>query len=308
VEVSLFVNCIFFKKIGYDEYKMCEMEGLRDMNVLSAFMETLLISFIELLYLFGVVIAVGIILGVFERYSNVYLMGAFGSRGVLVTAWIGVPIHEIGHLLQCFIWRHKVNRVKLLQLNSPDGVLGYVEHSYNRNSFYQQVGNFFIGLGPIFSGIGSLILGMYLLVPDSYLTFSDFIHQNVTPEKLDLNVLNTVWGAVLAIVKSLITYENVMNPLFWIYLWLAISISSHIALSKADIKGAAKGLLTMFFVLVLFNVAAGLIGFDSLQIIRKITQYNVYFLSYFSISLFFSGITLVFSYFLYKLKRLAKEF
>jgi hypothetical protein len=308
VEVSLFVNCIFFKKIGYDEYKMCEMEGLRDMNVLSAFMETLLISFIELLYLFGVVIAVGIILGVFERYSNVYLMGAFGSRGVLVTAWIGVPIHEIGHLLQCFIWRHKVNRVKFLQLNSPDGVLGYVEHSYNRNSFYQQVGNFFIGLGPIFSGIGSLILGMYLLVPDSYLTFSDFIHQNVTPEKLDLNVLNTVWGAVLAIVKSLITYENVMNPLFWIYLWLAISISSHIALSKADIKGAAKGLLTMFFVLVLFNVAAGLIGFDSLQIIRKITQYNVYFLSYFSISLFFSGITLVFSYFLYKLKRLAKEF
>jgi hypothetical protein len=279
-----------------------------EMNVLSAFMETLLISFIELLYLFGVVIAVGIILGVFERYSNAYLMGAFGSRGVLVTAWIGVPIHEIGHLFQCFIWRHKVNRVKLLQLNSPDGVLGYVEHSYNRNSFYQQIGNFFIGLGPIFSGIGSLILGMYLLVPDSYMTFSAYIHKNVTPEKLDLNVLYTVWGIVLAIVKSLFTYENVMNPLFWIYLWLAISISSHIALSKADIKGAAKGLLTMFFVLVLFNVAAGLIGFDSLQIIRKITQYNVYFLSYFSISLFFSGITLVFSYFLYKLKRLAKEF
>lgn len=273
------------------------------MYVLSSFFQTLLISFVELLYLFGVVIAVGLILGMFERYSNTYLIRAFGSRGVLLTAWIGVPIHELGHLLQCFIWGHRIKRVKFLQLNRPDGVLGYVEHGYNPNSFYQRVGNFFIGLGPLFSGIGALIFGMYLMVPDSYLSFTTYIHQHVTPEKLDINVLKTVGGAVVVILKSLFTFKNVINIFFWIYIWLAISISSHIALSKEDIKGAAKGLLTIFFVLVLFNFGARVLGIDSLQLIRKITEYNVYVLSFSSIALLFSFITLVLSYSLYHLTK-----
>lgn len=273
------------------------------MYVLSSFLETIFISLIELLYLFGAVIGVGIILGIFERYSNAYLIGALGPRGVLITAWIGVPIHEMGHLLQCLIWGHKVKRVKFLQLNRTDGVLGYVEHGYNRNSFYQQIGNFFIGLGPIFSGIGSMILGLYILVPESYKSFTTYIQQNVTPVKLDLYVLKTVLGAIKAIVTSLFSVGNLMNPLFWIYLWIAISISSHIALSKADMKGAAKGLITIFVLVVLFNLAAGVLGIDSLQVIEKVTKYNVYFLSFFSISLLFSSITLLLSFILYKALR-----
>ncbi|MDP4172225.1 MAG: hypothetical protein Q8906_16565 [Bacillota bacterium] len=271
--------------------------------ILSSILQTLLISIIELLSLFGVVMAVGLVLGVFERYSNTFLYRAFGPRGVLVTAWIGVPIHEIGHLIQCFIWGHRVTKVKLLQLNNPHGVLGYVEHQYNPNSYYQQAGNFFIGLGPLFSGIGSLILGMYLFFPDSYMAFATYIHQDIIPKKLDLNVLKTVAGAVLAILNSLFTFKNLINPLFWLYFWIAISISSHIALSKQDIKGAAKGLLTIFFVLILFNLAAGFLRIDSFQIIGRITEYNVYLLAFSSIALLFSCITLILSYTLFLLKK-----
>jgi tryptophan-rich sensory protein len=270
------------------------------MDTISSFIQIILISTKELLYLFGIVIVVGIILGIFERYSNTFMIRALGSKGVLVTAWIGVPIHEIGHLIQCFIWGHKVTKVKLLQLNRSDGVLGYVEHRYNTNSLYQQIGNFFIGLGPIFSGIGSLILGMYLFVPDSFRVFTAYIQQNVTSENLDIHILV---GTVLALVKSLLTVENFMNPLFWMYLWIAISISSHIALSKADIKGATKGLLTIFFILVLINLVAEVFQFDSFRIIGKITKYNAYVLAFFSISLLFSFLTLVVSYSLYQLKR-----
>ncbi|WP_235846865.1 hypothetical protein [Neobacillus soli] len=256
----------------------------------------------ELFYLFGVIMAVGLILGVFERYSNTFLVRAFGSRGVLVTAWIGTPIHEIGHLIQCFIWGHRVTKVKLLQLRSPDGVLGYVEHQYNPNSIYQQVGNFFIGIGPIFSGIGSLVLGMYLLVPQSYTAFQAQIQQHITIEKLDKSVLKTVGSAGFAISKSLFTFENLINPLFWIFLVVAISISSHIALSKADIHGSAKGLLMIFFVLVLFNVIASLLNWDSYQMIVKIAEYNIYVLAFSSIALLFSFLTLVFSFLFYKMK------
>jgi hypothetical protein len=272
------------------------------MNILASFINILLISFIEILYLLGVLIAVGLVLGVLERYSNTFLVRAFGWRGVLVTAWIGTPIHEIGHLIQCFIWGHRVSKVKFLQLNSPTGVLGYVQHHYNPNSIYQQVGNFFIGLGPIFSGIGSLIFGMYLLVPKSYETFKAYIHQHIILEKLDINVLTTIWGAVLAISKSLFTLHNLFNPLFWIFIVIAISISSHIALSKSDIQGSAKGLLMIFFVMVLFNIGAGILGFNTYRIIVKIAEYNAYVLAFSSIALLFSLITLVISFFLYKIK------
>lgn len=151
-----------------------------EMNILSSLINTILLSFVELLYLLGVIIAVGFLLGFLERYSNTFLAKAFGPRGVLLTAWIGTPIHEIGHLIQCFLWGHRVTRVKLLQLNSSNGVLGFVEHQYNPNSIYQQVGNFFIGIGPIFSGISSLILGMYLFLPQSYATFKAQIQQHVS--------------------------------------------------------------------------------------------------------------------------------
>jgi len=272
------------------------------MDFLFSFFNTLLLSFVELFYLLGILMAVGLLLGILERYSNRYLIRTFGPRGILVTAWIGTPIHEIGHLVQCFIWGHRVTKVKLLQLNSPNGVLGYVEHTYNRHSIYQQVGNFFIGLGPIFSGIGSLILSMYFLVPQSYIAFIDQIQHHITVDEFDLSVLKIVAEAVIVIFKSLFTIENLINPLFWIFLIIAISISSHIALSKADIQGSAKGLLMIFAVLVLFNILAGLFQMDSYRLVVNIAKYNVYMLAFSSITLFFSLITLVLSFLFYKIK------
>ena len=272
------------------------------MNVILSFINILLISCGELIYLLGVLIAIGFLLGFLERYSNTFLVQVLGPRGILVTAWIGTPIHELGHLLMCFIWGHRVTRVKLLQLNSPDGVLGYVAHQYNPNSFYQQVGNFFIGIGPIFSGIGSLILGMYLLLPQSYATFITEIRHHVSFEKLDLTVLKSIGGAAIAITKSLFTLHNLINPFFWIFLVLAISISSHIALSKADIENSARGLVMIFFLLVLFNLFTGFIGFDSYEMIIRLGEYNAYVLAFSSIAVLFSLVIFAFSFTLYKLK------
>lgn len=278
------------------------------MSILTSFFNILLISLLELAYLFGVIILVGLILGVLERYSNSFLYRAFGAKGVLATAWIGVPIHEIGHLLQCFLWGHKVTQVKLLQLNSADGTLGFVRHQYNPNSMYQQAGNFFIGLGPIFSGVGSLLLGMYLLVPQSFATLDFFIAQHITFEKVDLPLLLTVWEVVVIFSKNLFTLENLLNPLFWVYFVLAICISSHIALSWADIKGSARGLGMIFFLLVLWNLTARIFGFVTYRAVTKLAEYNAYVLAFSSIALTFSLLTWVISYLLYQVKiRLANR-
>lgn len=273
------------------------------MNIILSFLNILLISFGELIYLLGFLIVLGFLLGFLERFSNSFLVRALGPRGIVLTAWIGTPIHELGHLLMCFIWGHRVSKVKLLQLNSPDGILGYVAHQYNPNSFYQQVGNFFIGVGPIFSGIGSLIAGMYLFVPQSYETFMNEIQHHISFEKLDATVLQSIGGAVLAITKSLFTFHNLINPLFWIFLVFAISISSHIALSKADIENSARGLIMIYFLLVLFNITAGFFGIDSYKMIVKIGEYNAYVLAFSSIALLFSSVTFLVSFLLFKLKQ-----
>lgn len=278
------------------------LRGCRmDMNILLSFLHILFVSFLELLYLFGVIIAVGLVLGVLERYSNTYLIKAFGSRGVMLTAWIGTPIHEIGHLIQCFIWGHRVTRIKLLQLNSPSGVLGFVEHQYNRNSWYQQAGNFFIGLGPIFSGIGSIILSMYFLVPETYHAFVNEIHWHVTIGNLEFTFVKIITGAVLIIYKTLFTVDNLINPLFWIFLIIAICISSHIALSRADIEGAAKGLITIYFLLLLFNFIAAVFQMNSYGLIVKISQMNAFVLAFSSVALFFSLLTLLISILVYSI-------
>jgi hypothetical protein len=272
------------------------------MNIISSFINTFLLSILEMIYLVGIFIVIGLVLGILEKLSNTFLVRAFGARGVLLTAWIGTPIHELGHLTQCFIWGHRVTKVKLLQLNSPDGVLGYVEHHYNANSIYQQVGNFFIGLGPIFSGIGSLIWGMYLLVPQSYAIFRMQIHQNISLEKLDLNVVKAIGGAVIAISRSLFTLHNLLNPSFWVFLVVAISISSHIGLSKADIQNSVNGLVMIFFLLVFVNIGAGFLHVDAYRVIVKLAEYNAYLLAFASIAVLMSLFTLGISFLLWKLR------
>ncbi|MEH7121507.1 hypothetical protein V7128_29570 [Neobacillus vireti] len=272
------------------------------MQIILSFFHILLISFLEMLYLVGIIIVIGFILGAFERLSNSYLFRAFGPKGVMVTAWIGTPIHEIGHMVQCFIWGHRVSKVKLLQLNHPSGILGFVEHHYNPNSMYQQIGNFFIGLGPIFSGIGSLIIGMYLLVPQSYLAFKTEIEQHIKIQQLDITVLKTFWDSISIICKSLFTLDNLINPLFWLFIIIAFSISSHIALSKADIKGSMNGLSMIFFILFLFNIISRVLNWDTYDMVIRLAGYNAYVLAFGSIALLFSFVTLVISIILFRVK------
>jgi hypothetical protein len=273
------------------------------MTMLTWVVDALRLSLIETFYIVGVFLTIGFLLGVMEKKSNSFLISAFGKRGILLTAWIGTPIHEIGHLLQCIIWRHKVKKIKLLQIDSPDGVLGYVQHAYNPKSIYQQIGNFFIGIGPIISGIGSLILAMYFLVPDAFATFASQVQHKQVLESMDSNVLASVGEAVLVLSKSLFTFENLSELAFWIFLLFAISVSSHIALSKADIQNSLHGVLIIFSVLALSNVVATVFGVKSDQMIVYLKVYNAYILAFSSIAVFFSVVTLGLSFLVYQLKK-----
>ena len=102
--------------------------------MLNFILDVFKISTIEILYITGIIIIVGYLLGILERMINTNMQRALGYKGILLTAWLGTPIHEFGHAAMCITFGHKINKIKLLQLNSPDGTLGFVEHSYNNKN------------------------------------------------------------------------------------------------------------------------------------------------------------------------------
>ena len=260
------------------------------------------LSLFETLYVTGSLILVGIVLGIIENRANFYTQRILGIKGVLATAWIGTPIHELGHLLMCYLFRHKVGKSKLLDLKAADGVLGYVNHEWDRKSLYQSIGNFFIGMGPIFSGTSALILGMYIFLPDSSATFANYLTFN--PGTSEPYLFTKILILTVELFKSIFSVENLNSARFWIYFALAIGISSHIALSREDLKGAGRGLVTIFTLILLVNAAALILNIDISGFFRGILILNIYLLAFPIVSIVFSLIRLILSasaYFLVKI-------
>ena len=110
------------------------------------------------------------------RNSMARLLG--GNAYIYLTA-PGVAVHELSHAFFCLVFRHKINEMKLFS-PEDDGTLGYVNHSYNPENYYQRTGNFFIGTGPIWGGIFVLYLFSKILLPETMLPFSGSIGDNLT--------------------------------------------------------------------------------------------------------------------------------
>lgn len=267
---------------------------------------TLKTSIFEIVYLIGIIIAAGMILGFFERIINNLLISSFGRKGILVTAWLGTPVHELGHAIMCLIFGHSITKIKLLDTKSETGILGYVEHSYNPRSLYKRIGNFFIAIGPIISGTLVLIASLYLLLPKTFTNFKFFLIRGISINNLTSGIWNSTKDSVIMLLKDLFAAHNLSNPYFYIYLLIGICISSHIALSKADMKGAQDGLIVIFALIFAFNSVLRLLSIDSVGYVRHLSNYNAHVLGFLIIAIIFSSLTLIISFICYFVSSLFK--
>lgn len=109
------------------------------------------LTFTQILLLLGpglvLAYAMHLLSGVIRNYAT----RIFGYRAYIGLTALGVMVHELGHAFFCIVFGHKINDMRLFKPGS-DGTLGYVNHSYNPQSRYQVIGNFFIGTGPGESG------------------------------------------------------------------------------------------------------------------------------------------------------------
>lgn len=231
-----------------------------ELNSILDFIKLVIVTTVsQLIWLLGLLFIFGLVLYVFARLTRLTYVKSVGHRmDVFFTGWIGTPVHELGHAIFCVIFGHRIIEMKLYTPNSTDGTLGYVHHAYNLNSTYQRIGNFFIGVGPIIFGAVVLYAALYYLIPNREVIFSDIeaqSHTLVAGVRGDFSAgLASLWATTLTTLSSMFNAANFSDYRFWIFLYLAICVSSHMELSPPDIKGATGGLLSLVLFFLFLNL------------------------------------------------------
>lgn len=228
------------------------------LNILGYLWNVIFSTFMQLLVLLGPLLFLAFLMNFSASKNENLSYRVFGQKVYLyVFAWLGTAIHELGHALFALLFRHKITEMELFSPNSKEGSLGHVNHSYDPNSIYQNIGNFFIGIGPVISGSLFLYIISFLLFGFSLSNTQQVDFHSISLTNLD-GILNLFSGI----------YENVINYLKYIFIgeesswwkiillfYLLYSVGSSITLSGSDIKSGIKGFIYFLVVLFFFNLA-----------------------------------------------------
>lgn len=246
----------------------------------------------------GLLIVFGIMLGAINTASESNMYAALGWGGVLVTGFIGTPIHELSHYLMCLLFRAKVTKVSFFRPfeAQKDGTLGYVSF-IPKEGFFSKIGNFFIGFAPLIIGTILLVVLYRFLVPKAYKALKDEKEMILSGDNLNINV---VFRIIRDVIKSIvkIPFEEGKATLvkYIIFMVLMFSISSHMVLSSADLRGAIMGMIVVFIIFLILSLILELAHFDYSKILIKTI---IVICALFSMAVIFSLISLAISYIIY---------
>lgn len=241
-------------------------------------------------------IVFGLLIGHIEGKSNSLIYRSLGKGGIIFTGIIGTTVHEFSHFIMCKLFLHKVIDVKWFSLNIDNsGELGYVRHSYNLKNIYQRIGNFFIGVAPVLIGTFILIIAYKFLMKDSFNEFMKTINfNNYLSLSKDFSVVDFFNYIILEfknILGSLFTLSNIKTLGFWIFMIIAISVSSHMSLSKADLKNSLDGIGFIFLVSLIIGIFFFIFKVSFNKAVTIVLIFNIIIISFLSVGLLFSLIT-----------------
>ncbi len=189
---------------------------------------------------FGVFFVFGFILSELQEKTHKAYYEVFGWKGILFTAWIGTPIHELGHVFFARVFRHRVDQISLFSPNYETGGLGHVNHSFNPKSIYQRIGNFFIGAAPLFFGSCVLLILAIIFFPHS---------ARSVPSLFGTLDLSTYFSAIISFVR-----QSNLNYWQWtLFLYLSFCVVSHMAPSPQDRKNMWDGFFFLVALIALYS-------------------------------------------------------
>lgn len=249
-----------------------------------------------LAFTLGAITLCGLSVRLLERaFSTLY--GHRASAVLDLTAIVGTPVHELGHLLMCPLFGHKVVRVRLWSPKAENGVYGFVEHSYNRKNPWAQLGNLFIGVGPIFSGLGVIVLTLLVCFPEewaSYLAASSAAVSSADASEIFSSILSLFLSLPAAFATNWI--RSLVGLL------LMLSVSLHVSLSWADVKGSLGALPMYGLMVAVFGLVTYFFGIGG-PILSALQLFNLRLLSLFALVIAFCAVWVLFAL-LFRLLRL----
>ncbi len=215
----------------------------------------------------GVVVLFLLLVGwlhLLDDLMNRRLMRRLGWTGLMLTGWLGTPIHEGSHVLACWLFGHRVDRVAWFRPDPVTGGLGYVQHSYDRRNAFQEIGNLFIAVAPLLgAGVATLLL-MKLLFPEVEIRWGVASVESVSATWWTTLAANVAGATTVVgdIARQIAAPARWGEWRFWLFLYLATCLASHAAPSRTDYAAAIRGILwsgvLLFVGLTLASLSGGL--------------------------------------------------
>jgi hypothetical protein len=203
-----------------------------------------------------------------ERLSHIFLNVTRnpGSRAWYMLVGPGVALHESSHALGCVFTRTKIVEFKPVNITVEDDqiVLGYVKYINPKSAIKRAV----INLAPVAVSLTLLVfvaLGASYLVPEEFRTGAGGAAIELLSRLIDMKnisstpMLDPLWQIGSFVYTFFYDFAGltVVNPIFWIVSFLAMTIMFSNAPSKVDIMNASKGLqYIMIFNIVWLIIAA----------------------------------------------------
>lgn len=244
----------------------------------------------------------GFIFNVIENKNNQLIQRALGEKIIIFTGFIGTVVHEVSHMIMALIFNHKIVKVELFRPRKykEDGILGFVKSTYNPNSIYQQVGNFFIGIAPMIFGTLTIWLLFIIFSNNIYTMFLNYMNIGLYTNYLQSSNYSGFFDLlvhdVFLLLKTIFSFDYIFNVNHLIMLFLIYSISTHMTLSLADLKGSFKGLLVCFIVVFVITFLGKILGVSNIFTSSIVFKINLYIFLFLMLGLFFSLLTLFISF------------
>ena len=260
-------------------------------------------------YLLAFIFAGGFIIDFIESKSNRNLMGAMGYTGIVITG-LGTVVHELSHLVIGLIGGMKPKEVKLFRpiKGREDGRLGYVVNSYDKHNYYQKMFLVLVGIAPIIGGTVVMLVMLKMCVPETF----DVMMTSIKSIESSSGIMNaefmaSIFSLIINVLKGVLKLSNFSNISFWIFLFVVLSIASHMSLSGADIKSCLKGIPALYILVLLINLIVVAIGIDLSVITNFITIINIYIVMFLSIAVMFSIVNWILTVVLFNVAKLIRR-
>ena len=168
-------------------------------------------------------------------------------------------MHELGHAIMCIPFGHKIKKICLWNPKAPNGVLGYVKHTYNKKNPWHKLGCLFISIGPIIMGLGVVTLTMLLCFGDTIRGYYDIASSVGT----DAGGVTDIFSEGIRIIPSAIadtsspTWAKIVGGL------IILCVCMHINLSPADIKNSLGAIPVYSLICLVVSLSMFIIGIDA---------------------------------------------